>query len=118
MKTLLTLIVLIVLAIAGISYWSKSHPAATEETPVQQDTNHDAMPGRYMDIESYVRTSISSLSPIKEQVGGTFQVTAIELHEGSGTVSYEDGHNAYTADFTYHVAEDGKPSVTSFDVRK
>lgn len=71
-----------------------------------------------MDIESYVRNSISELSPIKEQVGGKFYVTYIETSEGVGIVSYEDGHNAYVADFRYEINESGKPSVSSFTVRK
>lgn len=79
---------------------------------------NDAIPGRYMDIETYVRTNISEISPVKEQLGGTFQVTALEIKDSSGTVSYEDGHNAYTADFTYEVAEDGKPTVKTFEVRE
>lgn len=73
--------------------------------------------GRYVDIETYVRTSISELSPTKEQLGGTFYVTEIESSEGTGTVSYEDGHNAYTADFTYHVTTGGQPIVDSFVIR-
>jgi hypothetical protein len=77
----------------------------------------DAQNIRSMDIESYVRAHISELSPTKEQVGGTFQVTGIEAHGGSGTVSYEDGHNAYTADFTYHVTQEGQPVVDSFIIR-
>ncbi|MBU1292862.1 hypothetical protein KJ819_02210 [Patescibacteria group bacterium] len=72
---------------------------------------------RYMDIESYVKTSISELSPTKEQVGGTFFVTKIETSGGTGVVEYEDGHNAYTADFTYTISEEGKSEITSFIVR-
>ncbi len=74
--------------------------------------------GRYMDVETYVRTNISTLSPVKAQLGGTFYVTSIAAHGGAGTVSYEDGHNAYTADFTYNVSQQGRPSVTSFTVRR
>ncbi len=70
-----------------------------------------------MDIESYVKNDISNLSPVKEQLGGTFYVTEIETNNGAGTVSYEDGHNAYTADFTYTISDDGKPTITNFTVR-
>lgn len=52
-------------------------------------------------VEEYVAENISALSPEPEVLGGTYFVTAIEAENGSGTVSYEDGHNAYTADFTY-----------------
>ncbi len=77
-----------------------------------------ASESRYMDIESFVRNSISELSPIEAQLGGTFYVTAIQTNNGAGTVSYEDGHSAYTADFTYSVAQDGRPSIESFTVRE
>lgn len=73
--------------------------------------------GRYMDIETFVRTNISAISPVEATLGGTFYVTDIETHGGTGTVSYEDGHNAYTADFSYKVSQDGKPTITSFTVR-
>lgn len=68
-------------------------------------------------VEAYVAANISSLSSMPEVLGGTFYVTAIEAAGGSGTVSYEDGHNAYTADFTYSFRADGSVSVDSFTVR-
>lgn len=67
-----------------------------------------------MSIEDFVKQNISALSPIKEQLGGKFYVTSIEAHGGIGTVEYEDGHNAYTADFTYEIDENGVPTVTAF----
>ncbi|MES3031147.1 MAG: hypothetical protein V4697_01900 [Patescibacteria group bacterium] len=66
--------------------------------------------------EDYVRENISTLSPVKEQVGGKFFVTEIEANDGSGFVSYEDGHNAYTADFTYTYEEENL-RITQFEVR-
>lgn len=75
-------------------------------------------PVRYMDINSFVRNSISFLSPVKESLGGTFYVTKIETSAGTGVVEYEDGHNAYTADFTYTVSQDGKPTIETFKVRQ
>ncbi len=71
-----------------------------------------------MDIETFVKTNISSISPTEATLGGTFYVTAIETHGGSGTVEYEDGHNAYTADFTYEVSAEGKPTISSFIIRE
>ncbi|HEX5774531.1 MAG TPA: hypothetical protein VFY28_01035 [Candidatus Paceibacterota bacterium] len=68
-------------------------------------------------IEDYVRTHISELSPEEAVLGGTFYVTAIEASNGTGVVSYEDGHIAFTADFTYETATDGMPAVTSFVIR-
>ncbi len=69
-------------------------------------------------VTSYLRDHISQLSPVKEQLGGTFYITRIEMKNGAGTVEYEDGHNAYTADFTYTLDENGAVTVTSFTVRE
>lgn len=88
--------------------------AQNTETP-NSTTTEDG--GRYMDIESYVRYDISNLSPIKESLGGTFYVTSLETHDGTGVVSYEDGHNAYTADFTYEISGIGQPLVRNFVIR-
>lgn len=67
-------------------------------------------------IEAYVTENISRLSPEPEVLGGTYYVTAIEASASAGTVSYEDGHNAYTADFTYTQGPTGV-SVDSFVIR-
>lgn len=85
---------------------------ASAPTPASQTSTDQAMT-----IEDYVRQNISVLSPEKEVLGGTFYVTNIEAHGGAGTVSYEDGHVAYTADFTYSIDAQGRPSVQSFIVR-
>jgi hypothetical protein len=80
-----------------------------------------ASDGKLMSIDSYVTQNISTLSPVKATLGGTFYVTGLEAHGGSGTVHYEDGHNAYIADFTYTVSDTatgaGNIQVTSFIVR-
>jgi hypothetical protein len=85
----------------------------------------DAAPsteGRLMSIESYVTQNISTLSPEKEVLGGTFYVTSIQVvpgagSEGTGVVSYEDGHNAFTADFVYESNEQSGHTITKFTVR-
>jgi hypothetical protein len=100
-----------VLVLLGGGYFAYTHYGAPQGGVADVQNN------RYMDIETYVRTRISELSPTKEQVGGTFHVTDIETHEGSGTVSYEDGHNGYTADFAYHITDQGQPVVDSFIIR-
>lgn len=68
-------------------------------------------------VQEYVQMNISKLSPIKATMGGTFYVTSVEVYAKSGVVSYEDGHNAHTADFTYSIDEAGRPSVITFKVR-
>ena len=74
-------------------------------------------PAETASIEDYIADNISALSTAPEVLGGTFYVTSIEAKEGSGVVSYEDGHNAYTADFTYSMNASGSFSVDSFVVR-
>lgn len=69
-------------------------------------------------VEDYVRTNISKLSPSPEVLGGTFYVTKIEARGGVGVVWYEDGHNAYVADFKYSADEYGNPSISAFTVRQ
>jgi hypothetical protein len=129
MKKNLTILVvfLIVLAVAlGAYAYQKNNAQPTPDT-VGSEQNDEVENGRVMSVEEYVRLNISELSPEKEVLGGTYYVTNIELdstsspqaHSGAGTVSYEDGHNAYTADFTYTTdAENGAIAITSFVIRK
>lgn len=70
-----------------------------------------------MAIEDYVSQNISTLSPEKEVLGGQFYVTAIEAEDGKGTVSYEDGHVAFTADFTYTTDIEKGHTITSFSIK-
>ena len=110
---IILLIVVLIATAAGMALYAtqkQEEVSVPVPTPVQTEE-------RYMDIETYMRTSISELSPIESQLGGTFFVTDIQIEDGTGVVEYEDGHNAYTADFTYVIAENGKPEVLSFTVR-
>lgn len=77
----------------------------------------DAPATKLMSIENYITQNISALSPVKEQLGGKFYVTSITASQGTGTVSYEDGHNAYTADFTYTSSDKTGHIITSFVIR-
>lgn len=111
-RLLATILVLLVVVYASIVYLGRDksktmNTSTTASSTVQNET-----------IESYVRGNISRLSPVTGQLGGTFYVTTIEAHGGVGTVRYEDGHNAYVADFTYSIDAAGKPSVQSFTVRQ
>ncbi len=107
------IIVLIVAIAAGAGWYFWTAPAAPSEE-IESPT------GKYMGIESYVKNNISELSPSKEQVGGTFYVTDLSITSPtSGVVSYEDGHNAYVADFTYRTdPETYRPEVTTFVIRQ
>ncbi len=68
-------------------------------------------------IQNYVKNNISTLAPKPATMGGTFYVTNITAQGGVGTVSYEDGHSAYVADFTYNIDGNGIPAVVSFTLR-
>jgi hypothetical protein len=67
-------------------------------------------------VEDHIKANISSLSPEKEVLGGTFYITKIEVKNNSGTVSYEDGHNAYDAIFTWNRNANGNIEITSFEI--
>ncbi|MEK7156485.1 MAG: hypothetical protein AAB790_01610 [Patescibacteria group bacterium] len=73
--------------------------------------------GKSVSPESYVSQHISELSPAKEVLGGKFYVTGIEATDGKGTVRYEDGHNAFIADFAYTASDVRGIEITSFTIR-
>lgn len=104
---LITLLVIALLATGvGIFLMSKKD----DVSPVVQSSTQNKM----MSIENYVRTYISELSPVEEVLGGRFYVTDIKTGNGKGKVSYEDGHSAYIADFTYSNESNGAIRIDSF----
>lgn len=69
-------------------------------------------------VAAYVRDNISNLSPEKEVLGGKYQVTDLAFTgDNTGTVSYEDGHVAHTAIFSYSITETGEVNITSFEIK-
>lgn len=84
----------------------KSDKEAEVVTPIE---NPDSVIG-------YINKNISDLSPEKEVLGGSFYITNITADAGTGTVIYEDGHNSFTADFTYEFSESGEVKITSFEI--
>lgn len=121
-KNTISLILLAVLVAAGgWIYWQKRNAPGIQVFDSQRAIEQEEANDRSVPIDEYVKRNIGGLSAeagYPEVLGGTFQVTHIESHGGAGTVSYEDGHNAYTADFTYATDKKGLVSVTSFTVRK
>jgi hypothetical protein len=116
-------IAILLLAIALIvggyfAYGKQSVPEADtiSNEPPQQASGPQ---GKLMSVEAYVSQNISALSPIKETMGGTFYVTEIEVEpeDRKGHIKYEDGHDAYEADFTYTSDDRAGHSITSFVVR-
>lgn len=71
-----------------------------------------------MTIEEYITANISNISPMPAVLGGKLYVTNIEAHGGAGTVSYEDGHNSYVADFKYETDDQTGVNISDFIVRK
>jgi hypothetical protein len=70
-------------------------------------------------LENYFKENISTISPEKETLGGKFYITDLKLNDGtSGVVSYEDGHVAFVADFTYSISSEGGVTINSFKIRK
>ncbi len=111
------IIIFIVIAVLGIFAYAIYHNNTNQ--PEVYTGPHAELNTRADAIENYVRTNLATLSPVPATMGGTFYVTRIRLLDGNGSVSYEDGHNAYTADFTYTVSEDNtQVSVTSFVIRE
>ena len=58
-------------------------------------------------VESYLKNNISTLSPVKAVLGGTWYVLTsnIDLVKKSGTVTYEDGHIQEKKNFSYTTNE-------------
>jgi hypothetical protein len=108
MRNVLIILLVLLIALAGGILWSQRAEAPTDE-PREN--------GRVMDIQTYVRQNITDLSPEPAVLGGTFYVTEINTDDDSGTVSYEDGHIAFTADFEYVIDEYGI-TISSFEVRE
>lgn len=105
---LFIVVVLIAVGAAAYMWWPNlTFAPALNQEPV----------GRIMSIEDYVKQNISALSPEKEVLGGKFYVTDITAGDGKGVVSYEDGHIAFVADFTYVTTEQGH-EITSFTIRE
>jgi hypothetical protein len=119
-KIALLAIIIIAVGIGGFFAYDSN---TTEPTPAPQQetrtTTTSAPQGKLMSVEAYVTQNISALSPIKETMGGTFYVTEIEVEpeENKGKVEYEDGHNAYVAEFTYTSNDRTGHTITSFVVR-
>ncbi len=101
-------------AAGGLHPLDSSTPTSTSATTTQLATNTS---GKQMSIDSYVTQNISALSPVKASMGGIFYVTELQAIDGKGIVHYEDGHNAYVADFTYTPQGNGQFVVNSFIVR-
>jgi len=68
-------------------------------------------------IESYLKTNISKLSPVKPVLGGTWHVIGVstDLSKSSGIVVYEDGHIQEKKNFSF--SADAKGEITSLIIK-
>ena len=111
------IIIALVIAVLGIFAYTIYHNNTVE--PEGYTGPNASVNERADAIEGYIRQNLTTLSPVVATMGGTHYVTRIRLLDGEGTVWYEDGHNAYIADFTYTVSEDNKDvAVQTFVVRE
>ena len=106
-KHIAIILLLVALALVGILAWPDRLRAPAE---VRIDST--------VTLKAFFNEHLSVLSSEKEVLGGKFYVTRIEAKDGAGTVWYEDGHNAFVADFLYSVDENGVASVGTFTVRE
>lgn len=105
MKKIILILVIIVFA-TGIGYMLWNQNMFVSHSAPDQNV-----------VRQFFERNISTLSPEKEVLGGTFYVTDFALNDNySGVVSYEDGHMAYKAYVTFTTDKTGAISVTSFDI--
>ena len=109
---LVPVIVVVAVALLVVIFVMPRAAAAPASAPAP------AASGKLMGIESYLSQNISELSPVKETMGGKFYTTDVQVADGRGVVYYEDGHNAYVADFTYEVSDQTGIHITSFFIRE
>ncbi len=67
-------------------------------------------------VEKYLRANITTLSPVKAVLGGTWYVLSVNIDatKNSGNLTYEDGHIQEKKTFTYTVDE--KSEVLSLTI--
>src|SRR3989344_5072627 len=67
-------------------------------------------------VKNYLKSNITTLSPVKAVLGGTWYVLTVnlDLEKNSGTVTYEDGHIQEKNNFSYTTNE--KQEVVSLTI--
>ena len=113
----------IVALCAGLFAFTTQQAAAPTgglKQEISQDDNRqeEAYKNSKMDLPTYLGVHIAELSPVQETLGGKFYVTDVEARDNKGTVMYSDGHNQYTAVFSYK--EDPKTgfTITAFKLKE
>lgn len=111
--TIIAVVVLTLLGVFAFAYYKTNEAERLQDTlnpaTSPEDVAFDA-------LDAYLKANISTLSPIKETMGGTFYITRTRAFDNNGTVWYEDGHNAYTATFTYSVDDANVVTIENFAI--
>lgn len=116
-QILATLLMIVVIVLAVTFYLKRSGAPVAQETP-STNTVDKKPPANVVAVSQYIMGNVSNLSPVKPAEGQKFSVTKVQYSDGSGTVEFGDGRNAYVADFDYTVDNANKVSVQSFIIRK
>jgi hypothetical protein len=105
-----------IIALSG-TYLEKTDRIYSDFESVVQSFSLDENSILKIALLKYLETNISKLSPEKEVLGGTFYITELIVVDNKhATVSYEDGHNAYTAKLQFTVNENQVVDIESFEV--
>ncbi len=113
------LLLLLLIVSGGLFFYLRSAPVPPPNPPITNTPQLNMEEA----VKNYVIGHISELSPQKEVLGGKFYVTKIttkKFLDGSiiyGDVSYEDGHNGYSATFAFNVLPDKTFSLKSFSIK-
>lgn len=79
-----------------------AHKDAITYAPAMSQVDCEVL-GERVSVEQYIRKNIATISPDSAVLGGTWYVTSVSVDDtaNTGTVSYEDGHIAKRATFSY-----------------
>jgi len=102
MKNLLYALVIFAI-ILSVFYVIKINQPVQTQTQTQIPTPVPVIIGDSVLVDQYIRANITTLAPDTPVLGGSWYVTSVVVDTvaHTGTVSYEDGHIASTATFTY-----------------
>ena len=106
MKILKYLLILIVIGAVAFLIYGKLGEEKIGPSPQPDSELGEKI---QQNVESYLRETISTLSPVEPVLGGNWYVVSVEVEteSKSGTVVYEDGHVQETRNFTYTTDDEG-----------
>jgi len=102
-KNIIIITILLVIVVVSIVYLV---PKKEVIAPVVTDISYSDL-NEKENVESYLRSNIATLSPVKAVLGGTWYVVSMTLdfEKNSGTVTYKDGHVQEKKNFIYTINE-------------